>query len=141
MQLKARRPKYKYKNDEAWLRAVYRKNREYINSKLYGVSEKNKFKAFKNLVEERKDRKKETTYRAVRGVARALEPKNKFQENIYKAIKSDEDLMKQFRKEIGWKTKIDLQKFKWDYSDNTYSYGNVRIDVSNSPYGISIYTV
>ena len=59
MRLKARKAKYKYKNDDAWVRAVYRKNKEYIDSKLYGVAEKNKFKVFKNLINERSTYEKE----------------------------------------------------------------------------------
>lgn len=141
MLLKAAKAKYKYKNENAWLDAVYRKNKTFIDSKLSVVGEKNKKKVFKQLVKERQDRG-ETTYRAVKNLGKTeifTSRRERSQENILKAIKSDKETFKQFRKEIGFNTKIDTTKFEWDYKDKVYKYGNTIIDITNSPYKIKIY--
>ena len=141
MQLRAKKAKYKYKNESAWLKAVYRNNKELIDSKLSMIKESNKFNIFKQLVKERQDVRGETAYKAVQSLAKSevfVSRKQRLQENVYKAIKSDKELMRQFKKKAGRK-KIDTEKFEWDYEDKVYKYEDVRIDISNSPYGIIIY--
>lgn len=139
--LKAKKAKYKYKNESAWLRAVYRNNKTLIDSKLSTVKESNKFKVFKELVNERKTALGETTYKAVQNLSKTeifVTRKRRLQENVYKAIKSDKDLMRQFKQKTGRKA-VDIEKFEWDYEDKVYKYDDVRVDISNSPYGIRIY--
>lgn len=143
MLLKAKKAKYKYKNEKAWLDAVYRNNRELIESALSGVRETNKKKIFVQLIQERRDVKGETLYQAVRRIGKTdvfSSKKERAQENILNAIKREKDIFKTFRKVTGWNEKIDVTKFRWDYDDKVYKYGDVVIDISNSPYEINIYT-
>lgn len=144
MLLRANKAKYKYKNEKAWLDAVYRKNKNLIDSALSGVREKSKKSVFIQLIKERKETKGETLFQAVRRIGRTdvfTTRKERAQENIFNAIKKEKDLYKIFRKSVGWKEKIDLSKFSWDYDDKVYKYGDTVIDISDSPYEIHIYTL
>lgn len=143
MLLRANKAKYKYKNEKAWLDAVYRKNKVLIDSALSEVRETNKKKIFIQLIKERKETRGETLYQAVRRIGKTdvfSSKKERAQENILNAIKREKDIFKTFRKSVGWKKKIDTTKFRWDYDDGVYKYENVVIDVSNSPHEINIYT-
>lgn len=140
MLLKAAKPKYKYKSEKAWIDAVYRKNKQAIDSALDAVREKNKKKVFNTLLKERMD-KGETLYQAVRRIGRTdvfSSRKERAQENILSAIKKDKKTFRVFRLSVGWKEKIDTSKFVWDYEDKVYRYGNTVIDVRTSPYEIII---
>lgn len=140
MLLKAAKPKYKYKSEKAWIDAVYRKNKQAIDSALGAVREKNKKKVFNTLLKERMD-KGETLYQAVRRIGRTdvfSSRKERAQENILSAIKKDKETFRVFRLSVGWKEKIDTSKFVWDYEDKVYRYGNTVIDVRTSPYEIII---
>lgn len=139
MRLKARKGKRNYKTDKGWLDAVYRNNKELINDKLKFVGEKNKGKVFRQLIDDIKKKNKVNTYKAVQIFGKSQTfAKERFQENIYKALKNDKEVMKQFRKSIGWKNKVDISKFKWNYKEQAYTYDNVVILVSQSPPSIKV---
>ena len=154
---------YKYKSHNLWINAIYKKNKTYIDSALSTLPQRDRLFAFKSLLYERLNdnipldlTKRQTQLKmskffnqtktselkkAIYTMSRTevfVSRKQRLQENVYKAIKSDKELMRQFKQKTGRK-KIDTEKFEWDYEDKVYKYEDVRIDISNSPYGIRIY--
>ena len=134
--MKALKPKGRYKNESAWLDAVYRNNKATINEALEGVMG-SKQSVFKSLVREYKDEGLTPT-KALNRLSRSTIFKDystRAQENVLQGIRS-QGLMKGFRRMSGWKTKIDPNKLQFE-GGGTYIYDNkVRIDFKNSPYQI-----
>lgn len=143
MKLRAKRKKSSYKNDNTWLRAVYRNNKTEIDEKLKFIGEKNKFKIFKQLVEDEKKIKGLSTYQAVNRLSRTEVFKTKserFNENAWKGLRGNKEAFKQFRQSIGWKNKIDESKLVYNYNEKAYIYDNkVKIMFQQSPPKIEIY--
>lgn len=145
MKLKALKNKGKYKNTEAWLDAVYRNNREFIDSKLVITNPRaSKKTVFKQLVREYMDEGMSPT-KALNTLSKTtiFTPEaERFRSNVHKAIREDKDTYKQFRKMVGWKEKIDDSKFVYDKEQHIYVYdGRVTVSFKNSPYEIILGTI
>lgn len=137
MKLEAARAKGKYKSTEHWLDAIYRKNKDFIDSKLNITNPKaSKKTVFKNLVKEYIE-EGYTPKKAVDILSRTtiFTPEvERFQINAIEGIREDKQVWKRFRKLAGWKTKIDPTKLVYDKSQGIYIYdGRLTIDFRNSP--------
>lgn len=140
LKLKALKAKSKYKNTEAWLDAVYRNNKEYIDSKIIVTSTRESKKAiFKRMVGEYMEEGLSPT-KALKTVSKSsvfVPYKERAVSNAYTALKADKLAYQQFReltKSGGKYTKIDMGKFVWDPDQKVYVYDNeVIIRFDNSP--------
>ena len=130
--LRAAHKKSYYKNESAYLDAVYRKNKEYIDShtpegiKEKGVSPKAFFKAEVRRVSEMQNQmtgKKYTLNRAIKRVANSkmLNPQMSTSDikanNFQSLLKKDKDTYRQFRNRTrkgGRFTSFDYSKLKFD---------------------------
>lgn len=140
MKLKALKNKGKYKSTTAWLDAVYRNNREFIDSKLVVTNPRaSKKTVFKQLVQEYMDEGMSPT-KALNTLSKTTvftSEAERFRSNVLKAIKEEKETYKQFRKMVGWKVKIDDSKFVYDKEQHIYIYdGRITVDFRNSPYEI-----
>lgn len=142
VKLRAKKNKGSYKNTSAWLDAVYRNNKQFIDSKINVSNPKaSKKKVFKQLVQEYMDEGYSPT-KAVNTLSKTTiftEEYERFRENVYKGISNDKLAFKQFRKLVGWKQKIDINKFDYDANEKIYIYDNrITISFKNSPFEIII---
>lgn len=142
VKLKAKKNKGKYKNTNAWLDAVYRNNKGFIDSKIQVTNPKaNKKRVFKQLVQEYIDEGLSPT-KALNTLSRSTifrEEYERFRENVYKGISQDKLAFKQFRQLVGWKKKIDISLFDYDEDEKVYVYDNrITISFKNSPFEIII---
>lgn len=113
MQLKARKARTKYKNDTSYIEAVYRKNKEFIDSNIepawinkYGTPER----AFKKLVKEQmsykdyKTGKNKTVSAAIKTVANSKDLNKNWTNadikynNFQALLKKDKNLYSEFKK-------------------------------------------
>lgn len=133
--LKAKHKKSYYKNENAWLKAVYKNNKEVIDKTLGSSAEtkKSKYSMFKKLVKEMKEDRylndkydgRVTTVRAVEGLARSeifTSAKERITGNALKSLKKDKELYKKFRRLTGWNSKVDTANFEWNKTLNGYIY-------------------
>lgn len=143
MKLRALKAKKAYKNTDAWLDAVYRKNKQFIDEKILPTDTSIRA-TFKELVKGYMENGY-SPVRALDTLTRSTiftDVDERLRNNAYKALKEDEEAYKAFRAltkdERGRYTAVDLDKFVYDKQSNSYIYGNVRIKFSNSPYGIIV---
>lgn len=138
IKLTARRSRLRYKSTDAWIDAVYRNNKELIDEK-FNVSEhyvSNKL-LFKRLVKEY-IRQGLTPEQGVKTLSRSTiftPTYERMQMNAYSGLVSDKEALYNFRKAVGFKTKLDLTKFRYDKQQKVYFYGDTGIYLSfkNSP--------
>lgn len=141
--MKAKKPRTQYKNTNTWLNAVYKENKQYIDSKIETTGNTSKLKVFKALVNEYIS-EGNTPNRALRKLEASTvftETKDRLTQNMYKALKADKFAYKEFReltKIKGKYQKIDFEKFQYNSEDHTYRYGNVIISFENSPYQVVV---
>ena len=144
--MKALKNKSKYKNTSTWLDAVYRNNKELIDSKVETTGNTSKRQVFKKLVNEYIAEGFSPT-QAVKKLEKSTvftDVKDRLKQNAYTAIKSDKEAYKEFReltKNKGRYSKVELDKFQYDKDTGNYVYGNIMISFSNSPYTINFSTI
>ena len=144
--MKALKNKSKYKNTSTWLDAVYRNNKELIDSKVETTGNTSKKQVFKKLVSEYMAEGFSPT-QAVKKLEKSTvftDVKDRLKQNAYTAIKSDKEAYKEFReltKNKGRYSKVELDKFQYDKDTNSYTYGNIMISFNNSPYTINFSTI
>lgn len=144
--MKALKNKSKYKNTDKWLDAVYRKNKDYIDSRLETTGNTSKKQVFKKLVNEYMSEGYSPT-QAVKKLEKSTvftDVKDRLKQNAYTAIKNDKEAYKEFReltKNKGRYSKVELDKFQYDKDTGNYVYGNIIISFSNSPYTINFSTI
>ena len=144
--MKALKNKGKYKNTNTWLDAVYRNNKELIDSKLETTGNTSKKQVFKKLVNEYMSEGYSPT-QAVKKLEKSTvftDVKDRLKQNAYTAIKNDKEAYKEFReltKNKGRYSKVELDKFQYDKDTGNYVYGNIVISFSNSPYTINFSTI
>ena len=149
--LEAKKDKGRYKSTSHWLDAVYRNNKEFIDNKLKDVKTKNKRRVFKNLVLEQSGTRfrgsltnKELTFELnkVKNPTKALKKlsrsdvfssyKERAQENFYDVLK-EHKAINRIKKIAGEKEKFDPGRLEWNYKEKAYRYGDVFIEIDNSP--------
>lgn len=149
--LKAKRYKGRYKSTSHWLDAVYRNNKEFIDNKLKDVKTTNKRRVFKNLVLEQSGTRfkgsltnKELNFELnkVKNPTKALKKlsrsdvfssyKERAQENFYDVLK-EHKAINRIKKIAGEKEKFDPGRLEWNYEEKAYRYGDVFIEIDNSP--------
>ena len=142
--LRAKRKRKYYKTDRSYLGAVFDNNKEWLQKMAtYKPTRATLRKSFIDLAME-----KVKEGRTARQAANILASSAAFagkgyrgKINIYNVIMNDKKLYKKFKEETGIRKKsdFDLEKFNWTYTDNGYyTYDNVIVDVSNSPYRVVI---
>ena len=142
--LKAKHKKKFYKNDRAYIEAIYRNNKNYIDERMgegYRVSHKT---AFINTV---KDYMKEQRIGASTAISRFISSEEfttkgeRLHHNLIEGLMGNKEAYKIFKNKTGIKKKtdIDMNKLEYDYNDNIYKYEDVIIDVANSPLTINVY--
>lgn len=136
IKLKAKRSKSSYKNTNAWLDAVYRNNKSYIDSKLVATSPRSSPKTiFKQLVREYQDEGFSPT-RAVNILSKSTiftPERERLISNAWSGLRGDKEAFKEFRRLAGWKTKIRPELLKWDKVNKVYTYNNITIRFDKSP--------
>lgn len=149
--LEAKRDKGRYKSTSHWLDAVYRNNKEFIDNKLKNVKTTNKRRVFKNLVLEQSGTRfrgsltyKELNFELnkVKNPTKALKKlsrsdvfssyKERAQENFYNVLKEHKSINR-IKKIAGEKERFDPGRLEYNYKEKAYRYGNVFIEIDNSP--------
>ena len=149
--LEAKRDKGRYKSTSHWLDAVYRNNKEFIDNKLKDVKTTNKRRVFKNLVLEQSGTRfkgsltnKELNFELnkVKNPVKALKKlyrsdvfssyKERAQENFYNVLKENKAINR-IKKIAGEKERFDPGRLEWNYKEKAYRYGDVFIEIDNSP--------
>lgn len=149
--LEAKRDKGRYKSTSHWLDAVYRNNKEFIDNKLKSVKTTNKKRVFKNLILEQSGIRfrgsltnKELNFELnkVKNPTKALKKlsrsdvfssyKERAQENFYNVLK-EHKAINRIKKIAGEKERFDPGRLEWNYKEKAYRYGNVFIEIDNSP--------
>ena len=149
--LEAKRDKGRYKSTSHWLDAVYRNNKEFIDNKLKDVKTTNKRRVFKNLVLEQSGTRfrgsltnKELNFELnkVKKPTKALKKlsrsdvfssyKERAQENFYNVLKENKAINR-IKKIAGEKERFDPGRLEWNYKEKAYRYGDVFIEIDNSP--------
>lgn len=142
MKLEALHPKSYYKSTDHWLNAVYRNNKEFIDSKLHVTNPKaSKKTVFKNLVQEYIDEGYAPT-KALNTLSRTTvftSDAERLRNNALKGLRGDKETFKSFRKLAGWNTKVDPAKFRYDKTQHIYVYDErITISFRNSPFEIIV---
>lgn len=125
--MRAARKKSRYKNDETWLNAVYKKNKAEIDAALEGVGGKNKKKIFKQLVKEYQEDGL-TAKQALSKLERSTiftTTGERLRKNAREGITTDQEAWKRFReltKVHGKYTKVDVDKLVWNNKSKRYEY-------------------
>ena len=133
--LRAKKAKYKYKNTNAWLNAVYRNNKTLIDEKLPagpGQSSKATFKQWVNAY--RAEGK--SPNKALRTLSKSeifTDRATRLKENFLRSLKQDKESWKTFRRAVGWHKKITIDKFSYDYAEKAYKYEDDGVIVYRDP--------
>ena len=132
MILRASKAKSKYKSENAWLDAVYRKNKKLIDFSFPETGDISSKARFKQKVREYKE-VGYSTYKSTQLVTKtsAYVSKNGnelFKENIYKGIFSRTREREKFLKTAGLKAKeVDPSKFEY-IGNGLYLYNNIIVE-------------
>lgn len=145
MQFRATHKKGFYKNEDAWIRAVYRKNKavlsEVIDNPTLGKF-KNLIKMYQQdpYVKQKTGKKVPTKKEALEALGRSTVFKTeaeRLSENALSGIRRDKEMFNEIRKHLGWKQKITMEDLKWDSKEKAYIIRKgdnvVRIKFNNSP--------
>lgn len=139
MILRAPKAKKFYKNENAWLNAVYRKNKNLIDFSYPSTDGESSKTIFKKQVKQYKSEGYKT-YKAVQMTTKtsAFMSKNSpdsyklFVQNFYKGLMSDRRGKEAFLKMIGeTENKVNLRNFEF-VGGNTYIYKQSKIDKSTN---------
>ena len=149
--LEAKKDKGRYKSTSHWLDAVYRNNKSFIDEKFKNVKTKNKKRTFKNLVLEQTGfkfrgnlkikelnfelNKSKNPVKALKKLYRSdvfSSYKERAQENFYDVLK-EHKAINRIKKIAGEKEKFDPGRLEWNYKEKAYRYGDVFIEIDNSP--------
>lgn len=140
--LRAAKPRKRYKSDEAYLRAVYRKNKDWINRTATYKPTVSMERSFVNSAMDYVRQGKTARQAAnILASSAAFAGKNyRGKVNIYNVITQDKKLYSQFKSATKLKKKsdFDIEKLKWSYDLEAYEYEGLVIDVKNSPFEIVI---
>ena len=120
--LRARKAKKYYKDTNAWLNAVYRNNKQVIDKALQSTRWSSSKKIFKEWIRAY-IAEGNSPVEALRKLSRSeifTDRATRLKENFLKGLKTDKEKFKEFRKKIGWRTKIDINKLKFDYQEGAY---------------------
>ena len=147
--IKANKVRSKYKNTEAWLDAVYRKNKEYIDSTFISTTQSGKsikvqFKqSVKDYIYGERKFTPEEALKATQRSSHFTTPKERIRANLMSRIKKEKEgeFYKKFRqiafRESGKYAKYDPDKWFYHYDDKVYTYdGRIMISFSNSPQSV-----
>lgn len=143
--LKAKFGKGHYKNTDTWLTAVYRNNKELIDSKLITTGKEKPVRVFKQIVGEYMDQGLSPT-KALKSLEKSTiftSTKERMVSNAYNALKADKQAYQMFREltkgEKGRYSKVDLGRFVYDKDQGIYIYDNkVIVSFTNSPYQVNV---
>lgn len=155
---KAKKDRSRYKDTSHWLDAVYRNNKEFIDNKLDLGEKINKKTAFKSLVLEQTrtlpdrmtDKELNNALNKIKSPQKALSKlnrreifttyKERAQANVSSFLRR-KGMVRELKKKAGIssKEKFDESKLQWNAKDKVYEYGDVYIDISDSPKGIHVY--
>lgn len=133
--LRAKKAKYKYKNTNAWLDAVYRNNKTLIDEKLPagpGQSSKATFKQWVNAYRAEGN----SPVKALRILSKSeifTDRATRLKENFLKSLKQDKEAWQTFRRAVGWNKKITIDKLTYDYSEHSYKYEDTDVVVYRNP--------
>lgn len=167
MKLKAKKARRKYKNDLAYIRAVYRNNKSTIDAAFppEDFLGQKPFTSFRRYVEDQlykhdpttmkilktksgKPIKSSTVNKTIESIARSEKFTSKFERlttNAFTGIKKFPSAYKRFReltKMHGRYAKIDSSKMEWNYDINGYIYDNRLVIIyKNSPAKVEVYTL
>ena len=149
MHLKAKLTRKRYKNDTAFINAVYRNNKQWIDSHIYGGKPKGAKSiktAFVNSVKDYMEMNNISAQSAIDILVSSesfTTAAERMQRNITKAIKSNPSVYNEFKKELKLNKKedIDPSKFNWNYNEEAYEYEDYYIQIDNSPKDGSSYTI
>lgn len=158
--LLAKKPRYKYKTEQGYLRSVYYNNRDKIDAYIddfrtetQGGKRYTNLKIFMARVREMqhdqylksKHGGDVTLSQAISGLARSesfTPVGERLRNNALSAIKQDKEAFAAIRKQLGWKTKITAENMEWSTKDKGYfiytDKGTAFVDMSNSPKGIRV---
>lgn len=139
--------KKNYKNNDTYLNAVYKQNKQMIDDAYTGI--KNKKEAFKRQIMSRMEQENSTIKSAIKKELHRdvyIPKAEKFKENAISGLKQFQEFKKfqrSLRDKSGRFVKFDKNNVKYE-GENKYSYvdgfGNsFIIDFSNSPKQIKIY--
>ena len=141
MKLKARYSRKRYKSDDSFLNAVYRRNKDIIDEYLKGVGQGSgisTLRQFKFLVKEVKAEKKTSITHAMNVFteSHSFTPEElHFKENVVKGLRSFK--MLNFLRKLTGKG-MDIKDIKY-VGDKSYEYRGYYIRFNNSPVSISIF--
>ena len=133
--LRARKAKKYYKDTNAWLDAVYRNNKQVIDKALQSTRWSSSKKIFKEWIRAY-IAEGNSPAKALRKLSRSeifTDRATRLKENFLKGLKADKEKFKEFRKKIGWRTKIDINKLKYDYQEGAYVYEGADVEVYEDP--------
>ena len=140
VRLRAKRPRKAYKSDLTYLRAVYDNNKEWLNKMAqYKPTNATFVLEAMNYVNNGYTATQAANMLASSASFAGKNYRGKI--NIQKVILNDKKLYKKFKSLTNIKNKesFDLDKLEWNYYNEEYRYGDISINVNNSPYGIYIY--
>lgn len=158
MKLVAKKPKKFYKNETAWVNAVYRNNKVVINALVKGLGVSGRkalgnmirdIKKDKNVIRKHKEKGQSktsvTTGEALDflGKSEILTPKaQRLRENALRGIRGDKQALDTLRRVTGWNVKLDSENLTWDSRAGAYVYrgkkGTVYIYFDDSPKQIMV---
>ena len=144
VRLRAKRPRKAYKSNESYLRAVFDRNKKWLELKATYTPTRATLRQSFVLEAMNYVKKGKSAVQAANMVASSASFAGKGYRgkiNIYNVIMNDKKLYKKFKEEARLKKKadFDVEKIQWRYVDNGYYiYEDVIIDVSNSPFRITI---
>lgn len=145
--------KQNYKTEIEWLNAIYDKNKDLIDSKLFAIDSTPR-EQFIGLVKEYRD-EGFTPLKAVDALEKSTlftGIKDRLVNNAYKAIKEDKEAYQTFRNltknEKGQYTKVDFSQFEYQKGQYIYHHSikegdkvidkSLVIDFTNSPYNVEV---
>ena len=139
--LRAKLARKRYKSDMNFINAVYRNNKEWIDSRIYGGKPKGARSiktAFINSVRDYMETNNISAQSAIDILASSetfTPASERFQLNITKAIKNNPEIYSQFKKKLklGKKEDIDYTKFVYNQFEKGYEYEDYFIVIDNSP--------
>lgn len=150
--LRAKKNLSRYKSVDAAIDAVYRNNRDLISQGLLDVkqqAQKHEYSIYADLPVDSKSTRSifkrwikdlmaeddMTLGKAIKTFSKSEIVRTKaerLEQNFLKGLRNDKEAFKQFREAIGYSTKIDPNKFKYDYVDKAYRYEGTYVFVKYS---------
>ena len=129
--LRAKKAKYKYKNTNAWLNAVYRNNKALIDEKWPAGPGQSSNACFKQWVNAYRA-EGNSPVKALRILSKSeifTDRATRLKEKVLKALRGGEGGWETFRRAVGWNKKITIDKLTYDYSEHSYKYEDTDVVV------------